>query len=66
MKKVKYILIGFTAYFVLLYALIASEKSVEGSSINNFYDAIWYSIVTLSTVGYGDFYPVSFTKIHLK
>jgi voltage-gated potassium channel len=64
MNKIKNILIGFTAYFVLLYALIESEKGVEGSSITNFYDAVWYSIVTLSTVGYGDFYPVSaFGKI---
>tara|TARA_R110002072_G_scaffold5124_6_gene34215 strand:+ start:452 stop:1387 length:936 start_codon:yes stop_codon:yes gene_type:complete len=23
------------------------------------YDALWYSLVTLSTVGYGDFYPVT-------
>ena len=61
MNKIKNTLIGFAVYFILLYALIESEKVVEGSSITNFYDALWYSIVTLSTVGYGDFYPVSIT-----
>lgn len=31
----------------------------EAANIRNIGDAVWYAIVTLTTVGYGDFYPVS-------
>ncbi len=40
--------------------LTSFEASVETSNIQNFRDAFWYSIVTLTTVGYGDFFPVTF------
>ena len=57
-KRYLPIIIGFV-YFFLLLLLIHSEKQVDGATITNLWDAIWYSFVTLSTVGYGDFYPVS-------
>ncbi|GJQ64651.1 MAG: hypothetical protein SCALA702_37040 [Melioribacteraceae bacterium] len=39
--------------------LVSLEKSAEGSSINSLWDAIWYMMVSLTTVGYGDMYPVT-------
>jgi voltage-gated potassium channel len=59
MKKVKIGLFVLFTYLLLLFILVQVERDVDGASITNMFDAIWYSLVTLSTVGYGDFYPVS-------
>lgn len=58
-KYIFFILFGSALYFVLIAVLVASERQASGSSINNFIDAIWYSLVTVSTVGYGDYAPIS-------
>ncbi|GGO63851.1 potassium channel family protein [Bowmanella pacifica] len=35
------------------------EHDLPGANITTAEDAIWWSLVTISTVGYGDFYPIS-------
>jgi voltage-gated potassium channel len=40
-------------------AVLAVERGAAGSTIDSAQDAIWYLIVTMSTVGYGDTYPVT-------
>ena len=37
----------------------ALERHVRGSSIHSFGDALWWSMLTVTTVGYGDKVPVS-------
>ena len=37
-----------------------AERNAQGSNITNFGDAIWWAFVTVTTIGYGDYYPVTF------
>jgi voltage-gated potassium channel len=59
-KKIYLFAIAFLLLAVILNTLLVYfESASESSSITSMWLAMWYMFVTLTTVGYGDLYPVT-------
>jgi voltage-gated potassium channel len=60
MVRVDYLLI-YAMIIVVIGATIATsvEQGAEGSNIHSFQDSLWWAFTTITTVGYGDKFPVT-------
>jgi len=62
-QRLRYLIVTVIGSFLYVYVcaslVFTVERHADGANIKSFGDAIWWGFVTIATVGYGDFVPVT-------
>ena len=58
-KILRNVLLALVGYLLLLGLLVLAEHTRQDALIDTLPKALWYSLATLTTVGYGDVYPLT-------
>jgi voltage-gated potassium channel len=53
------LVIALILVFTISWFVLRAEQGAPNSNIKTYHDAVWWAFVTITTVGYGDYYPVT-------
>ncbi|TAK69956.1 MAG: two pore domain potassium channel family protein [Actinomycetota bacterium] len=61
-QRVQFVAVYLTTLVVFFAAVLVlvAERNAPGANITTFGNALWWALVTIPTVGYGDYYPITF------